>query len=97
MSRELPWCHRVGFIRAVTGCTACDMHPTFSGLDDDRENGGPEAGGRIVIGMAANGPRMSVVVSERGLDGFKVSRLRVAALVVWRIRVGHESVDTFFS
>lgn len=68
MSRDLAWCHRVDFIRAVTGCPPCDMHPKLIGLDDDREHGGPETGCRVVVGVTTNGLRMSVVISERGLD-----------------------------
>ena len=52
------------------------MHPAFIRFDDDREDGGPEAGLRVIVLVSADRAGMSVVVLEGILD-------RVEEVGVW--------------
>ena len=46
--------HLVRFVRMIAGSAAGDVHAALLGFDDDRKDGLPEAGVRVVVGMSAD-------------------------------------------
>ena len=89
-----PVTHRIHLVRPIARCSSSHVHPPFPGLDDHREDGAPEAGFRIFVGVSTDGAWMPVMVSESGLDRFDVNRVlvRFGAGCGW-----DQSVDAAFS
>jgi len=74
----------------VAGCASCDVHAVLCGFDDDREDGGPEAGLRVIVLVSADRAWVSVVVLEGVLD-------RVEEVGVWCVVVLEQCIDALFS
>ncbi len=74
----------------VARCASCDVHAVLRGFDDDREDGGPESGLRVIVLVSADRSGVSVVVLEGVLD-------RVEEVGVWSVVVVEQSIDALFS
>ena len=59
---------QINFIRVFARCSTTDVHAPRVWLDDDGENGFPDAGSEVVVGMTANGPWIPLVVTQQFLD-----------------------------
>ena len=64
----------------VAGCSSGYVHAVLCGFDDDREDGGPEAGLRVIVLVAADRAGVSVVVLEGVLH--RVEEVGVQRVVV---------------